>query len=120
MPAKGKYTEERVRLIVNAVEQGVPYRHAAAIAGITESTFFDWLNRKPQFSEAIKSAEGRAVAGRLARIRKAEDDHWQSAAWWLERKYPQEFGKTVEEKHFTGKDGGPLEITIGIRRDGPQ
>lgn len=112
MPAKGqtKYTPERHVAIINAIEQGVPYRHAAAIAGISEDTMQRWRERFAAFAEAIKAAEGRAVAGRLARIRQAEPDHWQAAAWWLERKYPQEFGKTVQENQITGKDGGAVEI----------
>jgi transposase len=102
MPAKGKYTPERIKAITDAVLQGVPYRHAAAIAGITETTFYEWMNKKPAFAEAIKEAEAKAVAGRIARIRLAEGDHWQAAAWWLERKYPQEFGRTVQEQQHSG------------------
>lgn len=107
-----KYTPERVKAIVQAIEVGTPYRHAAAVAGINQDTLTDWMKKYSDFSEAIKEAEGRAVIGRLARIRQAEPDHWQAAAWWLERKYPQEFGKTVEEKQHTGKDGAPLEIVF--------
>ena len=112
MARPSKYTPERVKAIVQAVEVGVPYRHAAAIAGIDEDTFQNWKNRYSEFSEAIKEAEGKAIQGRLARIRLAEPDHWQAAAWWLERKYPQEFGKTVQENQVTGKDGAPLEIVF--------
>jgi transposase len=107
---KSKYTPENVKTIVNAIEQGVPYRHAAAMVGVDEDTLLNWRKRHSDFAESIKAAEGRAVAGRLARIRQAEPDHWQAAAWWLERKYPQEFGKTVQEQQHTGKDGEPLEI----------
>ena len=112
MPAKPKYNDQLHRAIVAAIEQGTPYRHAAAIAGISEDTLAAWRKRFPALSDDIKAAEGRAVAGRLARIRKAEDDHWQAAAWWLERKYPQEFGRTVHEQQHTGKDGVPLEIVF--------
>lgn len=114
MAAKGKYTPEKVSAILNAVEVGTPYRHAAAIAGITEETFYQWLKNKPGFSESIKAAEGRAVAGRLARIRQAEPTHWQASAWFLERKYPQEFGRTVQEHQ--GKDGGAIAVDVIFRR----
>ena len=109
---KSKYTPDRVKAIIGAIEVGAPYRHAAAYGGISEATFYDWLATKAEFSEAIKEAEGRALVGRLARIRKAEEDHWQAAAWWAERKYPQEFGRTVQENQITGKDGAPLEIVF--------
>ena len=116
---KSKDTPENRQTIINAVEQGVPYRHACAMAGLSEDTFARMREKSAEFAEAIKAAEGRAVAGRLARIRMAENDHWQAAAWWLERKYPQEFGKTVQEQQHTGKDGAPLVIAIAERPDGP-
>lgn len=33
---------------------------------------------------------------------------WRAAAWWLERRYPDEYGRQRIE--HTGKDGGPIEI----------
>lgn len=34
---------------------------------------------------------------------------WQPAAWYLERKAPQEFGNKTRHEH-TGKDGKPVEV----------
>lgn len=107
-----KRTPENRKTIIDAIEQGVPYRHAAAMANMSEDALKAWRDNDADFTEAIKAAEGRAVAGRLLRIRLAEPDHWQAAAWWLERKYPQEFGKTVQEQQHTGKDGAPLTINM--------
>jgi hypothetical protein len=109
---KSKYTPENIKRILDAIEVGTPYRHAAAIVGISETTFHEWQSKKPEFAESIKAAEGRAVAGRLARIRQAEPTHWQASAWFLERKYPQEFGRTVQEQQISGKDGAPLTVVI--------
>lgn len=114
MGARTAYDDDKATKIVNAIEQGVPYRHAAAIAGISEDTLARWRKRYADFADAIKAAEGRAVAGRLSRIRLAEPDHWQAAAWWLERKYPQEFGKTVQENQHTGKDGAPFVLKLDV------
>jgi transposase-like protein len=114
MPAKGqtKFTPERERAILTAIEVGAPYRHAAWYAGVSEDTLARWRKRYAAFADAIKEAEAKALVGRLARIRRAEDEHWQAAAWWAERKYPQEFGKTVQEQQHTGKDGAPLEVVF--------
>ena len=106
MARPSKYNTDRVKPIIHAVEQGVPYRHACAIAGISEGTFARWRARYSDFDDAIKAAEGRAVAGRLARIRMAEDTSWQAAAWWLERKYPLEFGR---------KPDAQVNVTVNIR-----
>jgi hypothetical protein len=108
-----KRTPEARKTIIDAIEQGTPYRHAAAMAGMSEDTLARWREDDAELAESIKAAEGRAVAGRLARIRTAEPTHWQAAAWWLERKYPAEFGRTVQDVNVGGqKDGAPLRIIL--------
>jgi transposase len=96
MARPSKYTPEAVSRILQALEVGTPYKHAAAFGGISEDTFSRWLKRHADFAESVKAAESRAMVGRLVRIRQAETESWQAAAWWLERRYPTEFGrKTV-------------------------
>ena len=64
-----------------------------------------------EFFEAIKKAEAQAEARNVAVIQTAARDSWQAAAWWLERKYPQEWGKKERHEHV-GKDGEPIELDI--------
>lgn len=116
---KTKYTPETVAKIIESVSVGTPHRYAAAYAGISHETFYQWMEKKTEFSDAVKNAEARALTHRLARIVKASEETWQAAAWWAERKYPNEFGKTVQEQQHTGKDGAPLTIVFGERKDGP-
>lgn len=104
-----KYTPDRTKRIIDAVRVGATYRLAAAYAGITDDTLTNWLHRYSEFSDAIKEAEGAAAVGWLAKIEKAATElTWQAAAWKLERRYPQEYGRTVQE--VQGKDGGPIEV----------
>jgi hypothetical protein len=117
--APTKMTPERIKAVLNAIELGAPFRHAAWYAGISEDTLARWRKKSAANADSIKEAEAKALIGRLARIRKAEDDHWQAAAWWAERRYPQEFGKTVQEQQITGKDGAPLVVHLNSRPDGP-
>ena len=107
-----KYTPETSKIILDAIGLGVPFRHACAMAGIDESTFSRWRDRYADFADAVKAAEARAVAGRLARIRRAEDESWQAAAWYLERRYPQEFGRTVQDVNHGGQADNPVPIVI--------
>ena len=96
-------------------------RFPGYVGGIDYMTFNRWRESKSEFREAIKDAEGRAVVKWLAKIEQAATEGtWQAAAWKLERRYPHDFGKTVQENQITGKDGAPLTITIGERKDGPQ
>lgn len=114
-----KFTPDTQNKLVQAIQMGATYEHAAAYAGISYNTFNEWMKKGEdaksgeflEFSEAIKEAEGRAVIGWLAKIEKAANDGtWQAAAWKLERRYPSVYGKTVQE--HTGKDGQAIRIEI--------
>lgn len=111
MARKTKYTPETVGKLTQAIQMGATYDLACKYAGISHETFAEWRNTKPEFLEAVKEAEGRAVVGWLAKIEKAANDgNWQAAAWKLERRYPQEYGRRVNE--ITGPNGDPIRIEI--------
>lgn len=118
MARRSKYTPETVKKITDAIQLGATYELAAGYGGISITTFHEWRNSKPAFSDAIKEAEGKASVQWLAKIEKAAaDGAWQAAAWKLERRYPHAYGRVVQE--HVGKGGGPLVIQIGTREDGP-
>ena len=54
---KPDFTPERIETICRAIEQGKTSADAAKIGGISESTFYEWQNRHPEFSEAVKRAK---------------------------------------------------------------
>lgn len=96
MARRSKYTPDVVKRLTDAIRLGATYELACGYAGIGVSTFYDWLQAKPEFSEAIKEAEGGAAVGWLARIEQAaKDGTWQAAAWKLERRYPEQYGRQV-------------------------
>lgn len=108
-----KYSDEVVERITHAIGLGATYELAAGYGGISYETFNDWRQKKPQFSEAIKAAEGIAAVGWLGKIEEAAGDGtWQAAAWKLERRYPHDYGRTVASQEHTGPAGGPLRIVI--------
>ncbi len=113
-----KYDKDHVGEIVKALENGDGRVRACKAAGIHYSTFLDWLEHKPEFSEAIKKAErcGLSRVRDLAQrgIIEKFTSHWQAAAWWLERNYPAEFGRREEVLHSGRVDSGlTLDEIIG-------
>ena len=66
-----KYTPATVRRICEAVALGVPNKHAAALAGISEETFCKWQREKIQFSESIQRAIAKGIEARLKIITRA-------------------------------------------------
>ena len=106
---KSKYTPETVDKITQAIRLGATYKLACDYAGISEDTFANWKRLHSDFSEAIKTAEGGAVVGWLAKIEKAATEgNWQAAAWKLERRYPDMYGRQRVE--VSGPDGGAIVI----------
>lgn len=93
---RSKYTPETVEKITQAIRLGATYELAASYAGISHTTFFEWMNTKPEFVEQVKAAEGAGAMQWLAKIEKAATEgNWQAAAWKLERRYPERYGRTV-------------------------
>jgi predicted nucleic-acid-binding protein len=92
-----KYTPETVQKITQAIELGATYELACGYAGIHYDTFNEWQKNKAEFSDAVKAAEGRAAVKWLAKIEAAAAKSWQAAAWKLERRYPDKYGRTVQD-----------------------
>lgn len=106
-----KYSDERAAKILEAISIGATYELAAKYAGISRDTLTRWRQRYAAFATQLEEAEGRAAVGWLAKIeREASNGDWRAASWKLERRYPQDYGKTVQENQHTGKDGGPIEF----------
>lgn len=93
-----KYTDELVAKLCQAIELGATYELACNYAGITFETFRQWREKKPEFAARVHEAEGKATVKWLAKIEQAATDGaWQAAAWKLERRYPQQYGRTVQD-----------------------
>ena len=117
-----------IESICKGIRIGLTNRDAAMRAGISEATFYSWTQkaRKPeaapmyvQFLEALERAQADLKATLLTRIQKASiDGHWQAASWMLARKFPKEFGQTVETKvqHTGHIHTGPRKVTVELVR----
>jgi transposase len=117
-----KFTPETIKRLTDAIRMGATYSLACKYAGISYEIFNQWRNgsgypqgttaeEKMQFVDAIQKAEGDAAVGWLTKIEKAANEgHWQAAAWKMERRYPNEYGRTVQQ--IEGSDGGPLVVSV--------
>ena len=111
-----KYNKEITGQICKMLSDGYGRGAAVKAVGISYQTFLDWMGdeRKPEFIEAIKKAEycGRDFIKDVCKRRVIEDENWQSAAWWLERNYPEEFGKRQAIEHSGKVDNGGVNINV--------
>ena len=94
MARTSKLTPDRQAKVCQAIQLGATYVHACNYAGISYETFRRWMRENVAFHDAIKEAEGKATVGWLAKIEKAASDgNWTAAAWKLERRYPNDYGR---------------------------
>jgi hypothetical protein len=122
-------TPERQQAICAAVAAGNNRETAAAAAGISERTLRRWLQDARRrgdespfwpFLAALKKAEAEAVMGAITLInRAARKGAWQAAAWWLERKYPEHWGRQRDVIRHLVKDVKELGRTLAGRRPPP-
>jgi len=123
MARPSKLTEDVKRRFLTSIRAGNDKKVAAAMAGISESTLYHWLElaRKPdaepeflEFSESLTQAEAEAEVAAVARIQQAATNgRWQASAWWLERKYGERWGRNDKiRQEISGPNGTPLTLSI--------
>jgi hypothetical protein len=98
-----KRTPALVDALCRLLSAGATRRAACAQVGIHHDSFYAWLERDPTFSDAIQKAESDAELRFTAIVAQAAADSWQAAAWWLERRRPDDYGRRervdVEIRH---------------------
>lgn len=98
MGRKSKYSPQMQAALCRWLRKGCSYKDACAMEGISYETYRTWQTEKPAFSVAIKKAEAECKADRIATVLKASEKSWQAAAWWLERRCPEEYGRNAKEE----------------------
>ena len=77
------------------IEAGLIYEDACKLAGIHRDQFQTWM-RDPKKSQRLEKAKLEGKLRHLRRINEGEKT-WQSSAWFLERRYREEFA-LIKEK----------------------
>ena len=90
-----KYNKSTIKKIIAALADGQGRVRATKAAGISYETFCQWMDKYPELIERVKKAEsiGYEKIHQTCQRRIIEDQSWQSAAWWLERTDPANFGQ---------------------------
>jgi transposase-like protein len=131
--ARSKFTREVRDAIIGALEQGVPRKHAAESAGVSEQTFYGWLRRAgdpgldadgeyERFAERVMVA----VAGGASTWFDLAKEQAEGAVceacgkrggdagmtkFLLERLYPETYGASITIKVRQALDG-ELELVM--------
>lgn len=106
----------RQAALLSAIEEGLPLKEAAEIAGISYNTLNHWQNRGAnesappefrQFCQLLRRSQALAMQVNVSAIRDAAKRDWRAAAWILERRFPADFARQQQIEH-SGPGGKPL------------
>ena len=106
MARPSKLTPEITKRLIEAIRAGNYYEAACAYAGIHYSTFRKWMQKGEtaksgkfrEFFEAIMQAEYEAEARMVALWQKHMPEDYRAIRDFLERRYPERWGKRVDVK----------------------
>ena len=114
-------TRDLIKKITPLISNGNFASTACRVAGISEAAFYNWQARGRkdreegratifvEFAEAIERADAEGEARNVLLIQQAAGaGTWQAAAWNLERKYPEKWGRNRLE--VTGPNDGPVQV----------
>lgn len=107
-----KLNDDRADAIVRMIGAGHNLVSAAAAAGISETTFHNWMRRGREsssgkyfdFMKRIKEAEAKAEIAILEKIKEHGDRQWQAYAWIMERRYPKNWAQQTRVRMQVEKE----------------
>jgi hypothetical protein len=125
--SKTKLTPELQEKILLHLRLGAYVETAAACAGIHKDTFYEWMKKGARgiapyvaFAAAVNKAVAESESRDLATILKAAQSQWQAAAWRLERRFPEKYGRNdrVKVEARIEHDGASLITKLARLIDG--
>lgn len=124
-----KLTKELIEEIATYLRAGNYIETTAHLVGVHRDSIYEWLKRGNaeiarvsksnrarirkreeifvEFTDTVKKAQAQAEAMLVAQIGKASEKNWTAAAWRLERKYPDRWGRT--ERNVAQTQDDPLK-----------
>jgi len=120
---KIKLTPELQAAVCEIIAEGNYAKVAYEACGIPRSTFYRWLRKGKKektgkhadFVDSVTMADAIAQRGLMRTVRTASSRSWQAAAWMLERRWPEFYGR---------RDRTPIsskqvkDEILGMLRDG--
>jgi hypothetical protein len=98
---KSKYPAEAKKIIDKIKTYGFSRAKACLAAGIHIVTLERWEKEYPDFAECLMRAEIECEEYHLGRIRNSvqgrDNPDWKSSAWFLARKYPDQYGEKIKQ-----------------------
>lgn len=115
-----KFDIETKNKLTNAIKEGYTLKAACAYADIDFSTFRRWIMRGEklhkaeycEFCETIKKAEELAKVALVEQWKRHFADSWQAIATYMERRWPEEYGRKNRTRIHTSQQLQIEDLTI--------
>jgi len=123
---KQELTQAVLSKVVNAIKCGAYVETAAAFAGIGKSTLYAWLRHgannpgtpEATFAACVAQAMAASEVRDLAIIMlAAQKGVWQAAAWRLERKHPERYGRRQVVQIGSREEGRTTDLDLSLLSD---
>ena len=115
-PPASKFVPERIDRILAAARAGQHRATCARAGGIDYATLKRWLRRAKddpayaRFQQDFLDAEHEGEVTRVSEVQTAGATDWRAAAWYLERRYPERWGRR-DKLTVTPNPGQPPAAT---------
>jgi hypothetical protein len=115
-----KYRDEFVDELVEYCAEGYSLTAFAGHIGVARSTINEWMAQHADFSEAVSRAKNMRAAWWEARARDVAMNGGPGGQatmviFGLKNHAPEDFSDKTQHEH-TGKDGGPIELSLEARQ----
>lgn len=94
-----KMTQDRVDIILQALEEGLSFAAAARAAGIAPTTLQDWRAQDEVLNHQCEQAIATWERAHVQNVSKAgHHGDWRASAWLLSRRFPDRWGERKPEQ----------------------
>lgn len=117
-----KLTPELIEQAAKLIAGGNYASTVFQMLGVGESTWYRWLEKGRdskgrsiyrEFWESIQKAEAAAEARAVSGVMAAGRRNWTAYAWYLERKFPDRWGrKDKVQQEISGPGGGAVRAEV--------
>jgi hypothetical protein len=89
--------------LISDIARGAPVEVACAARGICRDTFYHWLEKRPDFAQALAAEKQRVILEALETIKSCstKEREFRHQAWFLETVYRDYFAPPDKGFHFT-------------------
>jgi len=101
--------------ILKVIATGAPYMICCAARGLAYDSFMTWKREDLEFAARVEEASAKAALRLLSKIEKQADVNFASAAWLLERRWPELFSRPEVQLNLIQQNNlteNHLSITI--------